>query len=205
MSPHTQTETRPEPKAHEALTDPESWVDRYGDYLYRYALVRVHNPKAAEDLVQETFLAALNAMKDFSGRSSEKTWLIGILKHKIVDYFRKSSREYAVEDPEAAGDPAEDSFDRKGEWKVKPSEWTTDPSLALEQQEFMDVLQECLSALPGRLGHAFVLREMEDMTSDEICKVLDITPTNLWVVLHRARLRLKSCLEANWLAKNREE
>jgi len=185
---------------------PELWLEEYGDYLYRYALLRVHNAKTAEDLVQETFLAALSALNSFSGKSSQKTWLVGILKHKIVDFFRKSSRETAVEDMElAASEPAEDAFDAKGHWRVKPAEWTVSPTAALEQREFFEVLQHCLNGLPERLCRAFTLREMEDMSSEEICKVLDISPTNLWVILHRARNKLKKCLETKWLAESRNQ
>ncbi|MHC4601642.1 MAG: sigma-70 family RNA polymerase sigma factor [Planctomycetota bacterium] len=180
-------------------TDPGEWVDRYGNDLYRYALVRVRNPEVAEELVQETFLAALKGRKSFSGRSSEKTWLIGILKHKIVDAYRKSSREKALgKGEEDEDDPAEALFDANGHWKESPVSWGGDPKNLVEQQEFREVLDRCLEGLPDRMARAFFLREMEALETEEIRKDLGVTTTNLGVILHRARARLRHCLERNW-------
>jgi RNA polymerase sigma-70 factor (ECF subfamily) len=180
------------------LSDPEHWVDEHGDYLYRYALFRLHDAQLAEDMVQETFLAALHAQERFSGRSSEKTWLVGILKHKIADHIRKVSRERSFGDTESSIDIEEDLFDEAGKWKIAPTAWDTDPSSTLENKEFWEVLKRCLSDLPDRLSDAFSLREMDGLSTKEICKLLNVSATNLWVMLHRARMRLRRCLELNW-------
>ena len=155
-------------------------------------------------MVQETFLAAIKSHDTFSGRSAERTWLVGILKHKIIDYIRKDSRQTTYEDMDIPAQTADTSgdlyFDRKGHWKIKPPDWQTNPRKQFEQEEFHDVLQHCLSRLPDRLRQVFILRELEGMEADAICQTLDITPSNLWVMLHRARQGLKGCLEKNWLA-----
>jgi RNA polymerase sigma-70 factor (ECF subfamily) len=190
-------------------SDPETWVDQHGDFLYRYALLRLRDPAVAEDVVQETFLAALQARHHFAGQSSEKTWLVGILKHKIIDYFRKVNRERSTSAMEALPDDPEDLFVNSGEWmghwdldrQREPIEWGADPSQVLEHMEFWMILERCLSGLPARTASAFSLREMEELSSEEVCKVLNITATNLWVMLHRARAHLRHCLEANWFGQ----
>lgn len=180
------------------ISDPEEWVDEHGNALYCYALSRLKNSATAEDVVQETFLAAFRSQDRFSGNSSARTWLIGILKHKIIDLIRKESREQPSEDLEIKEVPEETFFDRKGRWRVAPADWQSHPGKILEQKEFMSVLGNCLQHLPDRLHRLFVLRELEDWGSEEICKDLGISPTNLWVMLHRARMRLRGCLSKNW-------
>lgn len=182
---------------------PEAWVDRYGDDLYRFALSRIKDPSVAEDLVQETFLAAIKARERFKGRSSVRTWLIAILKHKLVDYFRRQHREKYVDDMDSFtdSDTIDSFFSPQGDWKIRPQKWDSNPMKIYEQSEFMDVLYRCLADLPGRLAEAFILREMEDLSTEEICKVLDISATNSWVMLHRARMNLRHCLETNWFVK----
>jgi RNA polymerase sigma-70 factor (ECF subfamily) len=180
------------------VSNPEDWVDEHGGALFSYALGRLKNSSSAEDVVQETFLAAIRSRDRFSGNSSMRTWLIGILKHKIVDLVRKEGREQPREQVETMETPEEEFFDRKGRWRIKPVDWQVHPDKVLEQKEFMDVLLQCLNHLPDRLHRLFVLRELEDRDSDEICKDLEITPTNLWVMLHRARQRLRGCLTENW-------
>jgi len=177
----------------------EDWVEEHGDALYSYALSRLRNPASAEDVVQETFLAALRSPDGYSGKASPRTWLIGILKHKIVDLIRKESREQPAEEIENMEEPEELFFDRKGHWRIKPVDWQVHPGKILEQKEFMAVLLQCLEHLPDRLHRLFVLRELENMDSEEVCKVLEISPTNLWVMLHRARMRLRGCLTENWI------
>ena len=177
---------------------PESWVDEHGDALFRYALFRIHDAQSAEDLVQETFLAALKARDSFEGRSSLRTWLFGILKHKIIDHIRKANRERPAEDVEVLVSSKKTSFDDKGAWKFRPAEWTTDPRVLFEQKEFWEVLQHCLSKLPPRLNQAFTLRELDGLSSEEVRKILNVSATNGGVILHRARLRLRSCLEKTW-------
>lgn len=179
-------------------TKPEKWVDEYGDYLFRFALSRLRQREAAEDLVQETFLAALNAKSKFAGRSSERTWLVGILKRKIVDHLRRKGREQPASDLAATDHWLESLFDERGNWMKKPGKWPADPSAAIEKEEFWAIFTACLRKLPERLADAFTLREVEELDSHEVCKVLDISANNLWVMLHRARLGLRRCLEVNW-------
>jgi RNA polymerase sigma-70 factor (ECF subfamily) len=189
------------------IQDPASWVDQYGDFLYRFTLARIKDPSIAEDLVQETFLAALKAQKNFQGRSTARTWLIAILKHKIVDHIRKRVRELTSNNPESkrktsANIAADSSFDDEGDWRIRPSKWAGDPMKLYEQKEFMDVLYQCLGGLPERQAEAFLMREIDGFSTAEICKVLNISATNSWVMLYRARMWLRQCLEDNWL--NRE-
>lgn len=179
----------------ETLAD---WVDQYGSYLYRFALSRVQSPQVAEDLVQETFLAAVKGWERFEKRSSGKTWLTAILKHKIVDFFRKEVRESPSDRIDAVVDATETLFSPKGEWAMAPTPWNIDPGHILEQKEFMIQLQECLSDLPQRMARAFVLREIDGLSTPEICDILSISESNSWVILYRARMALRKCLEVHW-------
>ena len=180
------------------IKDPETWVDEHGDSLFRYALFRIQDAQVAEDLVQETFLAALRGKDSFAGRSSLRTWLFGILKHKIIDHIRKISRERPEEDIETVANLADKTFGEQGVWKSQPAKWTTDPGLLFQQQEFWEMLQYCLSELPPRLNQVFTLRELDELSAEEVRKILNVTPTNGGVMLHRARMRLRECLEINW-------
>ncbi len=184
----------------------EFWVAEYGNLLYRYALPRLNGDvHAAEDAVQETFLAALSARKTFSGRSAESTWLTGILKHKIIDRIRKDSRLIASGET-LPDDPLDDRlFDSSGRWRTGLKAWQSRPDEVLEQKEFMDTLNSCIEKLPKQAGLAFGLKEMDDQPSAEVCKVLNVTSTNLWVLLHRARIRLQECLERNWFHSEMEK
>jgi RNA polymerase sigma-70 factor (ECF subfamily) len=191
----------PKRKAEPAsIENPELWVDSYGDFLYRFALSRVKDPSVAEDLVQETFLAALRARETFKGRSAGRTWLTAILKHKIVDHIRKKIREPSTDKIETLTDMSEPDFDERGEWQIRPGKWAVNPGNLYEQKEFLDVLYRCLAELPERLAEAFVKREMDGLSTDEICKELGITATNSWVMLYRARMSLRHCLENRWLS-----
>ncbi len=185
---------------------PERWVDEHGSALYRYALLRLRDPHKAEEMVQETFLAALQARERFSGESSLRTWLTGILRHKILDLFRREARTLALDDvPEAQqGDVGliAESFTAAGRWSATLGDWG-DPQQALEQGQFWAVLQTCLDRLPERLARLFVLREIMETESEEICQDLAITPTNLWTMLYRARMGLRQCLDRNWVGKAR--
>jgi RNA polymerase sigma-70 factor (ECF subfamily) len=189
--------------------NPEVWVDRHGDALYRYALLRLRDGQKAQDAVQETFLAALRAQGSFAGQSSERTWLIGILKHKIIDDFRKTSREApAAFDAEPVG-RGEDFFRVTPPWirhwekEAAPTDWglTPGPDALVESRAFWTALQECLNHMPPRMARAFILREMDDMSTEEICSTLQITASNFWVLIHRARLRLRRCLETKYFSK----
>lgn len=181
--------------------DPATWVERHGDVLYRYALLRLAKPDAAEEVVQETLLAALRAAERFAQTSSERTWLVGILKHKIVDRIREQVRSDRTTELSQVDEVVQDQFSRRGTWKTKPLAWGAGPGQSLEQQEFWDALVSCVGTLPPRLAEAFWLREVEDVPSDQVCKEMQLTPTNLWTLLHRARSRLRRCMEVNWFGR----
>lgn len=175
----------------------EAWVDRYGDTLYRYALSRLRDAEASEEVVQETFLAALRARDQYSGAGSEGAWLLGICKRKIIDYVRRRQRPDAAAGGETAGDPSADLFDAKGNWRLDPRITKGRPEAALERDDFWRALRGCLEGLPRRQADVFVLREMDEMDRDDICKELEITASNLGVLLHRARLHLTRCMKAH--------
>ncbi len=180
------------------------WVEQYGDMLYRYTLVRVKNPDSAEEIVQVTLLAALQAKDSFQGRSTEKTWLFGILKHKILDHFRDLKKHGTYElTSEDGPDPLENAYLPDGHWASAPKNWDTDPLKAAENRQLVEALSKCIDRLPDKPRTIFVLREIEGLASEEICKEMEIQPTNLWVVLHRARTQLRKCLEtSHWNTKH---
>ena len=183
------------------------WLEQHGDYLFKYAVFRLRDPSAAEDAVQETFLAALKAYENFEGRGSERTWLVGILKHKITDHFRRRTREAPIGEGEDQGPEHAEFFTRTDEWvhhwnkNYAPTEWHATPAQLMERGDFWRVFSDCLSPLPDRTASAFALREVDGLTSEEICAALSITVNNLWVMLHRARLHLRNCLEVNWFKR----
>ncbi|MCE4555859.1 sigma-70 family RNA polymerase sigma factor [Roseateles cellulosilyticus] len=166
--------------------------------LLKYARLQLRNPAWAEDAVSETMLAALEKPQAFAGHSQLKTWLIGILKHKLVDQIRRNSRELSTTatDDESA-DLDDLLFAADGHWREAQHDWGN-PEDSLRQLDFMRVLEACVEKLPGQQGRLFMMREWLELESDEICKELAITPTNLWVMLHRARLRLRDCLQSGW-------
>ncbi len=184
------------------LGSPESWLDEHGAALYRYALMCTRDAHRAEEAVQETLLAALQARDRYEGEASARTWLIGILKHKIMDMFRRDAREVQLNDPEMPGsgdeNPAGEIFNSSGSWRDKPSDWGN-PEELLAREEFMAILQRCLDALPPRWSRLFMLREVMEEDTEEICQELAITPTNLWTMLYRTRLWLRRCLDRNWV------
>ncbi len=171
--------------------DPSRWVDEYGDALFRFAILRVRDAEVAADLVQDTFLSALKGAEGFRGGSSVRTWLTGILKNKIIDYYRRNRSEVLQSDLHPEGDELAHAESLRSGWKDSPSS-------LVENREFWAVLSGCLDGLPEAHRRAFSLREFDGLSSEEIRKVLDVTPTNLWVMLHRARTKLRRCLEANW-------
>ena len=181
-----------------SASDPATWLDAHGDALYRFALVRVRDPALAEDLVQETLLAALRARDSYAGEAAERTWLIAILKNKIVDHFRRSAREAPL--PDEPDDDVIDALFRtsgSGHWNTVPDRWR-EPDAALEQTRFWQVFQDCLDGLPARQAQIFGLAEFDGLATEELCKLLGASTSNVWVMLHRARLRLRECLEQNW-------
>ena len=169
-------------------------------YLLRVARLSLRDPDVAEDVVQETLVAALSARAGFSGRSSLRTWLTGILKHKVIDAIRQKQRQpitAASFDEEADLDEFDPLFTDNGAWEAPPADWG-DPENALSRHEFMEVLTRCLERLPPMTARVFMMREVHELESDEICKELTITANNLWVILYRARMALRHCLEQNW-------
>ncbi|MFH0758034.1 MAG: sigma-70 family RNA polymerase sigma factor [Bacteroidota bacterium] len=188
------------------ILEPQRWVEKHGNYLFNYAIVRVNDPGKAEDLVQETFLAGLKAKDNFQGLSTERTWLISILKRKIIDTYRKhyTSKEFSLEDFEQEitdGDfyRTQDPF--RGHWLegTGPQTHSLMPEGELEQGELMQIIQWCISNLPPKLASAFIMKMIDEATSDEVCKELEITASNLWVMLHRARLKMRKCVESKWM------
>ncbi|MEN8210278.1 MAG: sigma-70 family RNA polymerase sigma factor [Thermodesulfobacteriota bacterium] len=176
-------------------------MDKYGDYLYSFALYRIQDDTTAQDLVQETLVGALKSKKNFKGQSSEKTWLTSILKYKIIDVIRKKYREPVLEEIDFESTFLDDHFDARGKWKTGPAKWESNPENLLEQKSFLDIVKKCIQELPKRQAMALTLREFEGETTQAICKVLNITTTNCWVILHRARSLMRYCIEANWLKK----
>jgi RNA polymerase sigma-70 factor (ECF subfamily) len=175
------------------LPEPSEWLSQYGDALYAFALDRLRQPHEAEDAVQETLLAALKARNDFHGRSEPRTWLMAILKRKVADRFRAAARE-----PCATGsDDLDIWFNAYGKWRREPARWN-DPAAAAECSEFWRVVRRCLARLPARMSAAFMLRTLDECAPGDVCRELEISPSNLWVLLHRARLQLVRCLELHW-------
>ncbi len=177
-------------------------IHTHRGYLLRVALLQLRDNELAEDVVQDTLLAALQGAAGFSGRSSLKTWLTGILKHKIVDAIRKKGRSPILSslDEECQIDDFDALFDESGHWENPPADWG-DPETQLSRKEFFDVMQFCLDKLPPNTARVFMMREVLELDGDEICKELAITSTNLWVILYRARVALRHCLEQHWFAR----
>jgi RNA polymerase sigma-70 factor, ECF subfamily len=187
--------------------DPATWVDEHGDCLYRFAFIRLRDGSLAEDLVQETLLAAIQATSSYTGKAAERTWLIGILKHKIIDHYRKNNKQVQLtgEDTDLSG--TERFFERPDKWSghwsipLRPVDPEQSPEDVIERGEFWDVMKSCLSALPDRVANVFTLREMDGLTSDEICDALGLSSSNFWVIMHRARMQLRRCVEIKWFRK----
>jgi RNA polymerase sigma-70 factor (ECF subfamily) len=169
-------------------------------YLLRYARLQLRNDAWAEDAVSETLVAALSRPPAFAQRSQLKTWLVGILKHKVIDFLRSRRREVQWADEGDGSDELEVlAFQADGHFATPPADWG-DPEQALASRQFFEVLEVCVDRLPPAMARVFMMREWLDLSSDEICKELALTPTNLYVQLHRARLRLRECLDLNWFS-----
>ena len=178
-------------------------LERHRPQLIRFALLQLRDAGAAEDAVQETLLAALQGASSFAGQSSVKTWLVAILKHKIIDHQRRSGRERPLSDllPAQESETSLEDFDAlfaaDGHWAEPPADWG-DPGLAFQQSRFFDALQRCVDMLPEKTGQAFMMREVMGLETTEICKELRISSSNCWVMLYRARMSLRLCLEQSW-------
>lgn len=174
--------------------DPSRWVERYGDVLFAFAVSKLKNRDSAEDVVQETFVGALKTLGHSNREGSEGAWLMGILKNKVVDRIRINARSGLSLEGE---DNVVDSlFDDRGKWSRsarKSARLTLD---SIEQEEFREILAHCLKGLPTNQSSAFILREIQEQNSDDVCKVLGVSATNLWVLMHRARLRLAECIKS---------
>lgn len=184
------------------MLNPDRWVQDHGDYLFSYAISRVSSRDKAEDLVQDCLLSAFAAREKFRGGSSERTWLISILKRKIIDHYRKQSRN-----PESAVDTFHMPFHKGGEhdggW-IKdhaPSDWAISSLDGNEDEDLMRVIQYCISLLSPKMAASFTLKTLEEISTEDICKELGISESNLWVLLHRARLQLRECIESQWYKK----
>ncbi|HEY1103052.1 MAG TPA: sigma-70 family RNA polymerase sigma factor [Burkholderiaceae bacterium] len=179
----------------------EDQLAEHHTYLLRFARLQLRNDAWAEDAVSETLLAALSKPQSFGNRSQLKTWLVGILKHKVLDMLRQRAREVSLD---AGGDDSSGSdeldaltFSADGHFAAQPASWGN-PEQDLNSRQFFTVLEACTEKLPPAMGRVFLMREWLELSCEEICKELDLTATNMYVQLHRARLRLRECLELNW-------
>jgi len=177
--------------------EPERWLAEHGDALFAFALARIGKPADAEDLVQETLCAGIRGRDKFEGKSQVRSWLIGILKRKIVDLLRQRARDESGKRQLAADDLFAQQFSAQGHWSQRQRRWTD--SLP-ETEEFWQILHGCVSRLPPNFVAVFVMRELDEEAPKEICNKLDITPSNLAVRLHRARVLLRKCLEERWFS-----
>ena len=189
-----------------ATPAPAQWPDRYGDELYRFALSRVSDSDMAEELVQETFLSGLDGLTTFRAEASERTWLFVILRRKIIDHYRRQARvtHVGLDEISDSGPTEADFFTpENGHWTglQVPASWLN-ADAALEQQELHDILQRCQERLPAQHGAVFALRFVEELPAEEICQALGLSSANYWVIVHRAKLQLRRCLEKHGMGKN---
>ena len=183
----------------EQVLEPDQWVEAYGNYLFRYAFSRLRDANAAEEVLQETFLAGIKHHQQFAGKGTQRAWLLGILKRKIVDYVRsraKAENADATEDGEVKLE--ERLFDESGNWREGAKRWAFESGRNLQSEELWAIVRDCLSHVPPNQANVFVLSVMEEMASEEICTQLSISQSNLWVRLHRARLHLADCVGSRW-------
>ncbi|MGB5377994.1 sigma-70 family RNA polymerase sigma factor [Muriicola sp.] len=176
---------------------PDTWVDAYADYLFNYAVVRVSDEEIAKDLIQDTFIAGLNSAQNFKGQASERTWLISILKRKIIDHYRKINSKKGKAEVRI-----QYNADSEGDWleeQVADPASTTEND-ALENEELGLAIQACIDKLPENQRQVFTMKTLGGLSTEDICKELNINPSNLWVMIHRARTALVGCLNKNWFA-----
>lgn len=181
----------------ENLLDPSKWIDLYADYLFNYTITRVSDAEIAQDLVQETFLAGLKSAKNFKGDASERTWLISILKRKIIDHYRKINSKKGKAEVRMSFSSSDDN---EGDWLEQRVADPFDGNAedAMQNEELGLAIQECLTKLPAKQAEIFKMKTIQGMETEDICNELGITSSNLWVIIHRARTSLVSCLENNW-------
>ncbi|WP_194766137.1 sigma-70 family RNA polymerase sigma factor [Tamlana sp. I1] len=177
--------------------NPNKWIDLYADYLFNYTISRVSDREIAQDLVQDTFLAALKSMKNFKGEASERTWLISILKRKIIDYYRKINSNKGKAEVRINYKDSDSEGDWLEERVADPFDKTAED--ALENNELGEAILNCLSKLPAKQAEVFKMKTILDYETETICNELNITASNLWVIIHRARTAMANCLKENWL------
>ncbi len=183
----------------DASTTIKSWVELYSDELYTWAFYKTSNRETSEDLVQETFLAAVHSFQMFEGKSEPKTWLLSILKNKIADHYRIAYRNNANDTVSFS-----EIFDGTDYWlpNQRPQPWEeVDEQHLLDDPDFNNTLANCLEKLPTNWRASIVLKFIEEKNSNDICQELGITPTNYWQILHRAKLQLRKCVEIHWFKK----
>jgi RNA polymerase sigma-70 factor (ECF subfamily) len=177
--------------------NPNNWVKLHADYLYNFAISRINEHDLAKDLVQDTFFAGLKAMDNFQGLASERTWLVAILKRKIIDHYRKinSNKGKAEVKMNFYADG-----EREGEWIEErvPSNWNNEIEKQIENEELNVALEKCINNLPEKYAMVFRMKTIQQLETEDICKELEITSSNLWVIIHRARTQLRKCMEDNW-------
>lgn len=191
--------------------NPSAWVDNFSDEFYRFAIFRVRKKDVAEDLVQDTFLSALNSIDKFRGDCPEKSWLYNILRNKIIDHFRKKTNQEVQQSSTVFETDSDDVFyqyfNKSGKYPNHwsdagaPQEWEVTADTVMEREEFMRFLMLCMTLLPQTWSKVFSLKNIDEYSTKEICKELDLTPSNLWTIIHRAKLQLRGCLEKKWLDK----
>jgi len=179
--------------------NPDEWVNSYADALYAYTLPRVNDTGLAEDIVQETFLSAWKARHSYRAEASEKSWLFTICKNKIIDHYRKKAKDILQPLPERGH--TDSYFDEAEHWTENdmPGDWGIDSQQRIDNKELYEALESCKKKLPQMQQAVFVMKYMEDIDSAGICKALGITSSNYWVLIHRAKLQLRNCLEKNWI------
>ncbi|MBD1394205.1 sigma-70 family RNA polymerase sigma factor [Mucilaginibacter glaciei] len=182
--------------------DPKNWVAMYADYLFAYTITRIQDEEQARDLVQETFLAGLQGLQKYAGKSSERTWLTGILKNKIIDVYRKKSSGLKTQEINTADGEVLDFFNgTDGHWKQehRPQNFGLNDFDPLANKELNQVLQRCMRKLPALWLSVFTMKHMDDEETDVVCAELRISSANFWVIIHRAKLNLRACLQKNWM------
>lgn len=183
------------------IPNPGAWLEEHGDYLYGFAIRKLKNPSLAEDLLQETLVSAITARERYQATASVRTWLTTILRNKIVDHWRVQGRETAATDLMAGMDEdasVDDFFDRAGRWAEMPNTYP-DPDAALESKQFWQVFEHCVSRLKPQQAEIFLAREVHGMANDEISQNHSISLSNVFVLMHRARVALGKCLEIHWV------
>ncbi len=182
--------------------EPVKWVDNHADYLYRYALSRLGNSEISRDLVQDVFLAALEKVDSFEGRSTERTWLTSILRYKIIDIYRTKAALRTEVDREQKFEAAtENFFESNGHWSDnhEPMPIGDETFDVIQSREFEKILNQCMKKLPGVCLSVFTMKYLDDDSAVTICKELNLSQSNYWTIIHRAKLNLRACLQKNWI------